>query len=62
MKKWSVLFLVDASVSVEVEAETKQEARELASSVVESPSICHYCSNHIDVGDIMEIAEITEIT
>lgn len=61
MKKWSVMFSVDATVTVEVEAETKEQARGLAQAMVETPSICHQYSKQMEVGEVMEILEVIEV-
>jgi len=61
VKKWSVTVLVDASVTVEVEAETAEEARELALGKAETPGLCHYCSNSLDVGDPYRAMDPQEI-
>lgn len=61
MKKWQVVFILDASKTVEVEAETREAAEQLAWERVGNPTLCHYCAGNIDLGDPTEISEITEI-
>ena len=62
MKKWAVTLLVDASVFVEVEAETEDEAKTKAWEQAPSPSVCHQCSRDLEIGEIYEIAEAVEIS
>jgi hypothetical protein len=61
MKKWSVVFSVGASVAVDVEAETKEEAEQLAWETVSAPSLCYHCAGVLDVGEPYEIADIMEV-
>lgn len=59
--KFYVTFEVYASTTVEVEADTKEEAEELAKDVVYTPSLCHHCSRHLDIGDVGEILMSGEV-
>ena len=52
--KYLVTLIVDASIRVEVEADSKQEAYDKALDNAFTPSICHQCSREIDLGDIIE--------
>ncbi|AZF09522.1 hypothetical protein C4J93_1308 [Pseudomonas sp. R2-37-08W] len=62
MKTYSVLLTVDASIVVKVEAESEEEAKELAADIAEVPSICHHCSRNVQIGEILEAVEATEVT
>lgn len=62
MKTYSVLLTVDASIVVQVEAESEDEAKDLASDIAEAPRVCHHCSRNIEIGDILEAVEATEVT
>lgn len=53
--KFYVTFEVYASTTIEVEADTKEEAEEIAKDAVYAPSLCHQCSRHLDIGDVGEI-------
>jgi hypothetical protein len=48
---YSVTVLFDASRSVSVEADSPEEAEEKAHNQVGSASLCHQCSDEIDIGD-----------
>jgi len=61
MPKYSVLISVDASITVEVEAPDEETAKELAFNTAECPSVCHYCSKYIQVGEPLEALEASEI-
>jgi hypothetical protein len=61
MKKWAVMFALGASMSVEVEAETQEEAEKKAWEKAQFPTLCHHCSNEFDIGEPFEITEITEV-
>ncbi len=58
MPKFRVLFSVDATVSVTVEATNRGAAQEKAWDVVERPCICHQCSDELEVGDVLDILEV----
>ena len=58
MKQWIVYFETGAGWSVEVEAETAEEAEELASEEG-PPGLCHQCSE-IGLGDWTP-AEVAEV-
>lgn len=52
MAKFTVWLIYDASESVEVEAENAAEALDKAEAKC-SARLCHQCSNHLDLGDII---------
>jgi len=52
MAKFMVMALIDATVSVDVEAETAADAVEKACDTDRmSPHVCHQCSDRIEIGD-----------
>lgn len=52
--KYSVTVIFDASVSVEVEAESADQAIELAMEHERMcPGLCHQCADEIELGDAM---------
>lgn len=59
-QKWFVVFNVYASTSMQVEADTEEEARELAEQNVHV-SLCHQCSREVDIGDVGEILEVGRV-
>jgi len=61
MGKWRVFVTVDASVVLEVEADTEEQAKEAAMDEVGSPCLCHHCSYKIELGDPMEAIEAIKI-
>ncbi|GAB3484222.1 hypothetical protein [Azotobacter salinestris] len=52
MAEFSVTLLIDASTSMTVTADTPEDAAELAMDEAGNPSLCHYCSGKMDVGDV----------
>lgn len=61
MPKYSVMLLVDASITFKVEAESAEQAAELAMAQAPNPSVCHQCSDEVSVGEIIEVAEVLEL-
>ncbi len=51
MKKFVVYYVSSASSSVEVEAETAEDARMKADEEFSSPVLCHHCASGVDLGD-----------
>jgi hypothetical protein len=49
MKTWQVTGLIHASVTAEVDADTAEEAAEQADL---GASLCHQCTQGIDLGDV----------
>lgn len=62
MKRYSVIITVDASVVVVVEAENEDQAKELAMEQANRPRVCNRCSGEVEIGDLMEAIEATDIT
>jgi hypothetical protein len=58
--KYFVTFEVYASTVIEVEANSENEARDIANEKCYCPTLCHQCSNDIEVSDIGEIVDIQE--
>jgi hypothetical protein len=50
MAKYNVAIPWYATVNIEVEADTPEEAEEKACREVHA-SVCHYCSKHIEIGE-----------
>jgi len=62
MKKYVVTITVDASVWVEVEADSEEQAKELGMQKAVNPCLCHQCSSEVFVGDLIEAVEASEIS
>ena len=56
MDKYEVTILIDACNGVTVEAESPEEAADLAYETKEaSPNICHHCSSELNIGDCIGV-------
>lgn len=59
MSKYSVYGLISASVYLgDYEAESEEAAIEMAEADDENdfnPTLCHHCSNSLDIGDVYEV-------
>ena len=53
-KHYIVTLIASASVDVNVEAESRDEAIELAYQNSSSPSLCRHCSSKLDVGSFFD--------
>jgi hypothetical protein len=58
MKKYRVRIPYFCTVLVEVEAENEEEAKDAAVSEV-YPSLCHECSNTVEMDEMNDDAEIS---
>jgi len=53
--KYSVCFVFDACANVEVEANSPQEALDMAFKTDKAtPMICNQCSHEVNLGDIVK--------
>ncbi len=59
MKKYTVMGIMSASVILgEYEAESKEQAEEMAEqddSADWTPTLCHHCSDEIELNDIYKV-------
>lgn len=55
--KYHVIFEVYASTTVTVEADSEEQARDKAYKEV-GPSLCHQCSNELNIDDVGEIVAV----
>lgn len=53
-KKWRIGFEVMATYWVEVDAESPEEAEQLAEEISPTPSLCHSCSDYLDIDECGE--------
>ena len=51
MAKFTVTLLYDASETIEVEADSCDEAIDLAGKEARA-NLCYHCSRHLDLGDV----------
>lgn len=61
MPKYSVAIEVHATMYVEVEADSEEEARDKAENEANEPVLCYQCANEVEVhgiGDVIEVAEL----
>ena len=59
MSKYYVTFEGYAGTTVEVDADSEEQAREEACKLV-GPSLCHQCASELDLGDIGEITDVSK--
>jgi hypothetical protein len=61
MPKYNCTVLFDASSNIEVEANSPQEAAELAEDLTAgNQSLCHQCSDTLDTGDCIGVVVYDE--
>jgi hypothetical protein len=61
MSKYYCTVLIDASVNMEVEADTPEDAAEKAEcSDQGQPSLCHHCSSDVDMGESYGVRVCTQ--
>ena len=53
LKNYNVSVLVDATVMVRVKAKNPDEAQQIAEERAYVPSLCHCCSERLELGDII---------
>lgn len=59
-KRFVVCISVDASITIEVDAENEEQAKELAMERVYVPGLCHQCAHQIEIGEPIEALEAWE--
>lgn len=52
MPKYSVAIEVHATMYVEVEADSEEEAKEKAETEAYEPTLCWQCANDVEIGGI----------
>ena len=57
MAKYEVILLVDATITVVVNAENEDDAKEKAMDTAAPPALCHHCSEQLSVNDVSEAIE-----
>lgn len=60
-KKYAVTVLIDATVTVLVEAENEEEAKRLGLENAPRPCICHRCADELEVGEPYGVCGAEEI-
>ena len=58
MSKYRVLVTLDASTSVVVEADSEEQAKELAMEEATGCSLCYHCSRQVSLGDPLDAIEV----
>lgn len=58
--RYMVCVTFDASKTIEVEAKNPEDAKEKAMEEVVRPSICHQCSDEIEIGEALEAVDVWE--
>jgi hypothetical protein len=59
-KKYLVAFEVHGTHIFEVEAESAEEARQIAQDEACDPTVCHECSDEVDGLNLGEIVDVWE--
>ncbi len=60
-KKYSVMFIVNCSTQLIVEADNEDEARDIAENEISEPNLCHHCGRDMNVDSVGEITEVLEL-
>jgi len=58
--KYFVTFEVYASTTIEIAADSEEEARIIALDTYHCPSLCHHCARELEIHDVGEITDIQE--
>lgn len=59
--KFNVIVLVTGTVTVEVEADNPEQAREKVWDNYEAPCLCHQCARTVEMDDGAEIFKIEAV-
>lgn len=59
MSKYRVTFEIYASSTVEVEADSEEQAKQKASKKV-WPTLCHECSDEVEISGIGELTNVSK--
>jgi len=54
MDNYKVFIPIGATAMIDVEADSKEEAIRKAIEEIGNPSICHQCSNEIEIGEFYD--------
>jgi len=52
--RYGITLIVDASIYVEVEAESKEDALKKAMDMEHDTSQCHHCADKVEVADVLD--------
>jgi hypothetical protein len=61
LRKYAVHMDVGASIVIEVDASSADEAIDRAWTEAHLPSLCHHCSRHLDLHDFTGIVDAEEL-
>ena len=59
-RRYSVMYTVHASTTVQVAAESAEEAIALSNSMVHA-SVCHHCADIVQIDDIGDVVEVIDV-
>lgn len=53
MPTYNVIIPISASIFITVKARNKKEAMEKALEEASPPTLCHYCANRVELGEVL---------
>jgi len=59
--KFDVMLKVSASVIVQVDADSEEEARQMVEDEMPIPCLCHHCADNVDLSDDGVIIGVTKL-
>ena len=59
--RYGVTLIVDASVYVEVDADSEERALKLALDMEHDLSMCHRCAERVEIADILDDGHLVDL-
>lgn len=61
MSHYRVFYKSGSSAHIDVDANDKEHAQEVADNLFSSPGLCHKCGQGVEIGDEWEVDEVIDI-
>ena len=65
MSKYRAFITVDANIYVEFElpeGSDLEDIESIALNAADNPTLCHHCSNHLELGGLLDVHEVVELS